>query len=131
MQDRPDAPQLLEAVGEFLFADVREWAPPEKRFVALVAANVCAIVARELRAGEQPTLADVALFRELMEAPGPEPGPGEAESEAREAAAELAWLIRQGKLDGELEATAERLRDHVRRKLDVARPDYSGADPDS
>ncbi len=130
-QDRPDAPELLEAVGEFLFADVREWAPREKRFIALVAANVCAVVARELRAGEQASLDDVALFRELIGAPGPEPPAGEAEGEAREAAIELAWLIRQGKLDGELEATAERLREHVRRKLEIARPGYSGAEPDS
>jgi len=30
-------------VAEFLFADVREWAPPEKRFQVLVAANLCAV----------------------------------------------------------------------------------------
>jgi hypothetical protein len=30
-----------------------------------------------------------------------------------------------GKLDGEIEALAEQLRAHVRRKLDVARPGYA------
>lgn len=131
MQDRPDAAELLEAVGEFLFSDVREWAPPQKRFQALVAANVCAIVARELRAGEEPSRADVALFRSLIGAGGPEPGPGEAEAEAREAAGELAWLIRRGELDDRLGELAARLREHVRRKLEIARPGYweGGAGP--
>ena len=45
--------------------------------------------------------------------------------EAREAANELAWLIRRGELDGELPQVIGRLREHVRRKLDVARPGYA------
>ena len=53
-QDRPDAPELLEAVAEYLFAELRPEVPSEQRFRVLVAANVCAVVARELRAGEAP-----------------------------------------------------------------------------
>jgi hypothetical protein len=128
-QDRPDAPELLDAVAEFLFADVREWAPPEKRFVALVAANVCAVLARELRAGEDPSRADVALFYEML---GADQASGaDVEDDARDAARELARRIREGDFDADMEETAERLREHVRRKLEVARPGYSGAEPDS
>jgi hypothetical protein len=127
MQDRPTAPQLLEALAELLFADVREWVPRERRFQVLVAANVCAVVARELRAGEQASLDDVNLFRSLLGVEGPQPTPDQAEAEAREAAAELAFEIRQGNLDGEIETVAGALRDHVRRKLDVARPGYAGS----
>jgi Domain of unknown function (DUF6285) len=130
-QDRPDAPELLDAVAEFLFADVREWAPPEKRFVALVAANVCAVVARELRAGEDPSRADVALFNEMLGAEPGEPLDADVEREARDAAKELARRIREGDFDAEMEETAARLREHVRRKLKIARPGYSGAGPDS
>lgn len=126
MQDRPTAPELLDALAALLFTDVREWVPRERRFQVLVAANVCAVVARELRAGEAGSLEDVTLFRSLLEAEGPQPAPDQAEAEAREAAAELAWAIRQGKLDGELETVAGRLREHVRRKLEVARPGYAG-----
>lgn len=126
MQDRPTAPELLDALAALLFTDVREWVPRERRFQVLVAANVCAVVARELRAGEAGSLGDVALFRSLLEAEGPQPAPDHAEAEAREAAAELAWAIRQGKLDGELETIAGRLREHVRRKLEIARPGYAG-----
>lgn len=124
MQDRPTAPELLDALAAMLFNEVREWVPRERRFQVLVAANVCAVVARELRAGAEPTLADVALFRELL---GAEPGEVTAESageEARAAAAELAEVIRAGELDDSIDATAARLRAHVRRKLEVARPGY-------
>ncbi|HYU59586.1 MAG TPA: DUF6285 domain-containing protein [Solirubrobacterales bacterium] len=125
MQDRPTAPELLDALAELLFADVREWVPRERRFQVLVAANVCAVVARELRAGEDASLADVALFRSLLGAEGPEPAIDQAEAEAREAAAELAWEIRQGNLDGEIEQVAGSLREHVKRKLEIARPGYA------
>jgi hypothetical protein len=127
MQDRPTAPELLDALAELLFGDVREWVPRERRFQVLVAANVCAVVARELRAGDDASLADVKLFRSLLGVEGPRPEPYQADAEAREAAAELAWAIRQGKLDGEIESVASALRAHVKRKLAVARPGYADA----
>jgi hypothetical protein len=126
MQDRPTAAELLDALAELLFGDVREWVPRERRFQVLVAANVCAVVARELRAGDDASVADVALFRGLLGIAGPAPDPEDAEAEAREAAAELAWEIRRGNLDGEIEAAAGKLREHVRRKLEIARPGYAG-----
>jgi hypothetical protein len=126
MQDRPTAPELLDALAELLFGDVREWVPRERRFQVLVAANLCAVVARELRAGYEPSLADVRLFRELIGATGPEPEPEDADAEASEAARELAWLIRRGDLDDRLADVTVRLREHVRRKLDIARPGYAG-----
>jgi hypothetical protein len=111
MQDRPDAAELLEAVAEYLFAELRPEVPKEQRFRVLVAANVCAVVAREIRAGDAPALADEALFAELLGADGGAP--------------ELARRIRAGDFDGDLDALAERLAEHVRRKLEVARPGYA------
>lgn len=128
MQDRPDADQLLDAVAGYLFAELRPSVPREQRFPLLVAANVCAVVARELRAGREPTLADLALFREVGGSTGPESeswqADAELEAEARRAAAELAALIRAGGLDDRLGETVTMLREHVRRKLEVARPGY-------
>ena len=63
MQDRPTAPELLDAMAAKLFAEVREWVPRERRFQILVLANLCAVIARELRAGAEPSLADARLFR--------------------------------------------------------------------
>jgi Domain of unknown function (DUF6285) len=126
-QDRPDAPELLEAVAEFLFTDVREWAPREKRFQVLVAANVCAVVARELRAGDAPLREDLALFRELLgEKPQESPSAGELAEQVRAAQVELSRRLRAGELDDRLDEVSEALRDHVRRQLDVARPGYDG-----
>jgi hypothetical protein len=124
MQDRPTAPELLDALAAMLFTEVREWVPRERRFEILVAANVCAIVARELRAGAEPSAADAVLFRELLGAAATVPAPEDAAEEARAAAAELAEVIRAGELDDSLGEVAARLREHVRRKLEIARPGY-------
>lgn len=128
MQDRPNADELLDAVAGYLFAELRPSVPREERFRLLVAANVCAVVARELRAGRQPTLTDLALFREAAGSAAAERealhADVELEAEARRAAAELAALIREGGLDDRLGETVTMLREHVRRKLEVARPGY-------
>ena len=52
MQDRPTAAELLDSVAEYLFAELRPEVPREHRFKVLVAANVCSVVAREIRAGD-------------------------------------------------------------------------------
>lgn len=124
-QDRPDGAELLDSLAEFLFADVREWAPREKRFQVLVAANLCAVVARELRAGEEPLREDLALFRRLLEIDAAEPGDAaELRAATRAAERELAAAIRSGAFDARLGELAALLQAHVRRKLEVARPDY-------
>jgi hypothetical protein len=115
MQDRPTAPELLDAMAAKLFTEVREWVPRERRFQVLVLANLCAVIARELRAGEGPDLQDLALFKDL----------GSEGEGARDAAADLAGRIRAGELDRDLDAVIARLREHVARKLDVARPGYA------
>jgi hypothetical protein len=115
MQDRPTAPELLDAVAEYLFAELRPEVPREQRFKVLVAANVCAVVAREIRAGEEPDRRDLELFNELL---GGEVG------DVREAAAKLSRRLRSGELDDRIDELAPRLEEHVRRKLEVARPGY-------
>jgi Domain of unknown function (DUF6285) len=94
--------------------------PRERRFQVLVLANLCAVIARELRAGEGPDQADLELFERL--------GGGTInEGDVREAARALAAELRAGRLDDELASVMAGLREHVRRKLEVARPGY--ADP--
>jgi hypothetical protein len=125
MQDRPGAAELLEAVAEYLFSELRPEVPREQRFKVLVAANVCAVVAREMRAGERPDREDLSLFRDLLGEPGEIPSDSEAlAAEARHAASRLAERLRSGELDDRLEELTPLLAEHVRRKLDVARPGY-------
>lgn len=119
MQDRPDAPELLESIAEYLFAELRPEVPRDQRFKVLVAANVCAVVARELSAGEAPDRDDLALFGELL---------GEEVEDVREAAALLAARLRSGDLDDRIEELTPRLAEHVHRKLEIARPGYAGDD---
>jgi hypothetical protein len=116
MQDRPSAPELLDAMAAELYAEVREWVPRERRFRVLVLANLCAVIARELRAGEEPSRRDLALFSAL--------GGSEAD-DVREAAAALAASIRRGDLDSRLPEVIAGLREHVARKLEIARPGYA------
>jgi Domain of unknown function (DUF6285) len=125
-QDRPDAAELLEAVAEYLLAELRPEVPREQRFRVLVAANVCVVVARELRAGEEPLREDLAMLSELLgrKEPDPKLEGDELEQEVREAQRELAERLRAGDLDDRLDELSEQLREHVRRKLEVARPGY-------
>jgi hypothetical protein len=115
MQDRPTAPELLEAVAAYLFGELRPEVPREQRFKVLVAANVCAVVAREIRAGDEPDRRDLLLFNELL---------GEEACDVRVAAAELARRIRAGELDDQIDELIPRLEEHVRRKLQISRPGY-------
>lgn len=140
MQDRPTAPELLDAMAAQLFGEVREWVPRERRFQVLVLANLCAVIARELRAGETPSEADAELFARLASGEfavgavsgisggageGGAGGKGETAT-AHAEAVRLAAMIRRGDLDDRLDEVVEGLREHVARKLDVARPGYAG-----
>jgi hypothetical protein len=126
MQDRPTAPELLDAMAADLYGKVREWVPRERRFQVLVLANLCAVIARELRAGSEPSLADVRLFRELLGRPiEPHVSEHEADAAARACAVDLSRAIRAGELDAGLDDAMVRLREHVARKLSVARPGYA------
>jgi hypothetical protein len=116
MQDRPTAPELLESVAEYLFEELRPEVPREQRFKVLVAANVCAVVAREIRAGEEPDRQDIELFGELL---------GESPNDVHAAAGELSRRLRAGELDDRIDELAPRLEEHVRRKLEIARPGYA------
>jgi hypothetical protein len=116
MQDRPTADELLDSVAEYLFAELRPEVPPEHRFKVLVAANVCAVVAREMRAGEEPDRRDLELFSELL---------GERVDDVHAAAAELSRRLRSGELDARIDELAPRLEEHVRRKLEISRPGYA------
>ncbi|MGH2922787.1 MAG: DUF6285 domain-containing protein, partial [Solirubrobacterales bacterium] len=69
--------------------------------------------------GEAPDREDLTLFSELL---------GEEVTDLREAAAELSRKLRSGQLDDRIDELAPRLAEHVRRKLEIARPGYAGED---
>jgi Domain of unknown function (DUF6285) len=96
MPDRPAAPELIEAVFEFLSGELLPTIDDHRlRFRTLVAMNALGIARRELEAG----------------------GEGMGEDELRE----LARRIRAGDVDEGLHA---RLKEHVAEKLRVSNPAY-------
>lgn len=99
-QDRPDAPELLAAVAQYLHEDLLPRVPTEERFGVRVAANCCAILAREWDAG-----------------------PGRPDRGAQVA---LARAIRAGEHDDRLAETAARLREEVAARLAVSHPGWTG-----
>jgi aminoglycoside phosphotransferase (APT) family kinase protein len=110
LHDAPSAVELLEAVGEFLTADVMANTDGRLRFHARIAANVIAIVGRELTLGPQQAAAHAGLLREL----------------GVDSDAELADAIRSGHLDARSRAVHEVVRATVAAKLAVAHPGYGG-----
>ncbi len=96
MPDRPAAPELIEAVFEFLSGELLPTLDDHRlKFRTLVAMNALGIARRELEAGEE----------------------GMGEEELRE----LARRIRAGDVDEGLHA---RLKEHVAEKLRVSNPAY-------
>ncbi|MGH3102393.1 MAG: DUF6285 domain-containing protein [Thermoleophilia bacterium] len=96
MPDRPAAPELIEAVFEFLSGELLPTIDDHRlRFRTLVAMNALGIARRELEAGQE----------------------GMGEDELRD----LARRIRAGDVDEDLHA---RLKKHVAEKLRVSNPAY-------
>jgi len=129
VQDRPTARELLGAVREFLEADVVPEFDGVKRFHARVAANVLAIVEREIAGEEQSLLAEWERLARLLGVAGAPPPRLEALRAAVRGLTEtLVGRIREGEADREPfgRVVREHVRETVREKLRVANPRYLG-----
>lgn len=124
MQDRPTAIELLDAVRQFIERDVIDALSGTTKFHARVAANVLAIVARELAQEDTHLLAEWRRLDALLgEADLPaEPGSRRAALRGRTAA--LCTRIRAGEADdGPFRAAVlAHLRATTREKLAIANP---------
>jgi hypothetical protein len=126
VQDRPNARELLEAVRLFLENDVVPALDGPARFHARVAANVLAIVGRELE-GEEPTLlAEWTRLATLLGRAGEAPPERLVALRAAvtELTEELCARIRRGDADASpfREAVRAAVRASVAEKLAVANP---------
>jgi len=117
LQDRPGAPDLLDAVADFLERDAGPLLDARLRFHARVAANVLRILRREWELGP----AQGALQRDLLA------GLLGHESEPAELWAELARALRAGELDGRRGEVVAVLREITAQKLAIANPGYTEA----
>jgi len=123
MQDRPDAAELAGALAGFLMEEVRPAVPDDLRFGLLVAANTCAILARELAAGDRPVVEEVEGLSGLMGRAADRPPPGDRD-ELHALRVAVAAAIRAGGLDDRWGQTVAVLRRAVAAKLAVAHPGY-------
>jgi len=131
MQDRPTYSELLAAVQHFLEAEVVEALDGPRKFHARVAANVLAIVRRELQSEDAQLHAEWERLGRLLG--HVEPAPTERAllyAQLRQRTGELCERIRRG--DADAGAWREAVWAHVRQtvvdKLAVANPKYLGAE---
>jgi hypothetical protein len=132
MHDRPTAPELLEAVRHFLESDVVPALEGTKKFHARVAANVLAIVAREMESQERQLRQEWKSVKRLLEmTDAAEPRDlAELKQALRGATEQLCERIRSGAADHE--PWRGEVLAHVRRtvadKLAVANPRFLAAE---
>ena len=127
MQDRPTYAELLEAVQHFLETDAVPALEGPKKFHARVAANVLAIVRRELESEDTQLRAEWERLRELLGLAGrPPTARAELRRQVRQHTAELCERIRDGDADaGSWRSTVmAHVRQTVEDKLRVANPKY-------
>ena len=121
MQDHPPAHALLEQLAAWLATDLRGKVPREERFGVLVAANVAAIVSREIGPDAPSPEAERDRMTRLLALAGADA----AVPSAREALVRAAAAIRAGRLDDHWDDAVAVLRESVRDKLAVAHPGYA------
>ncbi len=128
MQDRPTYAELLTAVQQFIENDVVPALEGPKKFHARVAANVLAIVSRELATEDTHLHTEWARLGTLLDDTAPPPTDRAAlRTELRERTATLCDRIRRGDADdGPWRTTVwTHVRQTVLDKLAVTNPRYS------
>jgi hypothetical protein len=134
MQDRPSYDELLEAVQHFLENDVLPALDGPKKFHARVAANVLAIVRRELGSEEAQLHAEWNRLNDLLHDPErPPTDRDELRHRLRQRTATLCDRIRRGDADDGPwhRAVVAHVRETVVDKLRVANPKYLGTEVDA
>ena len=125
MNDRPDAVELLNAVRDFLEGEVVPRLSGRERYHTRVAANVVAIVAREIETEEEHLLSEWQRLGALLDDEDAAPTPrAELRDGVRARSELLVESIRAGNADGGefRAAVVDHLRQTVAAKLEVARP---------
>ncbi|MCW5730176.1 MAG: hypothetical protein KIT20_05420 [Alphaproteobacteria bacterium] len=117
MQERPDAGELLEAIGEFLAREVRPKLDPVGAFHARVAERLLELLRREWRDGPAADRAEHARLRALLG----------GEGTLAELNRRLARDIRARRLAGREAELVDHLKATVADRLAIDNPRHAGA----
>jgi hypothetical protein len=120
--DRPTAPELLDAVTGFLEHDLQPALEGRFAFHTRVAVNALRIARRELELGPQLDEMRRAGLPRLLDVPADSASPRDLEIE-------LARRVRAGTLDGRRTELIDYLRATLRIQLDIAHPGYARDTP--
>lgn len=125
MQDRPTAPELLQAVREFLESEVLPQLNGRRQFHTRVAINVLRILEREWEQEEYAVRAEWSGLAQLLGESGEPPSSFAGAREAvKELNRDLSQRIRSGELDDQWERVVSAVRATVLEKLAIANPGY-------
>jgi hypothetical protein len=120
--DRPTAPELLDAVTEFLEGELQPALDGRLAFHTRVAVNALRIARRELELGPALDAQRRAALPRLLDVP-PDSAP------LRDLEVELARRVRAGALDDRRPELIDYLRATLRVQLDIAHPGYARETP--
>jgi hypothetical protein len=124
MQNRPDAPALMDAVAEFLLSEVLSSVAADKAlsFKVMIAANLCTVVSGELRTQGAREAAEREGLHALL------PGMGTT-TDLNALNAELSRRLREGSLDAaQLGAAQSHLMQVARDTLGYVNPRFDVSD---
>lgn len=127
MQDKPRAPELLEAVADFL---IKEVLPAVKEndslaYKTLVSWNMLGVVAREFREGEASARSEFARLADLSAANAtPAVNYPELLEQLERMNAELSLNIRENGWSNKDSAVWAAVRETVREKLRISNPRF-------
>ncbi len=123
MQDRPTAPELLEALGDFMRDRAENARDRWERFQFQVAANSIGIIKRELELEDGFMRSEWRGLDRLLGAESMPEGQEALATRLNERNAELSERIRRGDFDGEAEARLlPHLWETIVNKVRVASP---------
>lgn len=140
MQDRPEAPDLLDAIADLMIKEVlplvQKHGDDALAYKTLVSWNMLGVVARELRGGEDTLNHEIARMEALAELKdwAAARSAGESAPDAsyqakmasvRAGNAELARQIREQKIGPDNTALWEHVRQTLKEKLAVSNPRFS------
>lgn len=126
MQDRPTAPELLEAIADFLQDEVSEHVPDWLSFQLRVARNSLLIVKREIESEERHLHSEWRRLDELLGATEPPATFRELRTALRDRNEQLCTAIREGGFDDQSRRShlLAHLHATVREKLSITNPRY-------